>query len=264
MFRQITKICNYIWFLDTLIIKLVMELQHFSGKNFQTQLSRKELLEISDEINKLYAPVVAADKKTEQNHNYKFSSQDLLEISQNISLYYSPKISTNANKLVILPIDPHHLYAYWELDDNQSHSMSQSMFNNELTLRVYSRIEGNRDLNQSSPLAEIAIDKFYSRQKIRIPLSKKATAYSASIGKMKPENGFMSLLDSNNTYTLHSTAEYREDKNSQVSSLGFNNIIDDNNNPQAIVLDNHAFYESKSSEKSHYPSTNYSAKGKKR
>ncbi len=240
-----------------------MELQHSSGKNFQTQLSRKELLEISDEINKLYAPVVA-DKKPEQNHTFKFSSQDLLEISQNISLYYSPKISTKVNKLVILPIDPHHLYAYWELDDNQSHSMSQSMFNNELILRVYSRIEGNRDSNQSSPLAEIAIDKFHSRQKFRIPLSKEVTAYSASIGKTIPENGFMSLLDSNNTYALHGTAEFREENKSQASSVGFNNTIDDNNNPQAIILDDQAFYQSKSSEKSHYPCTNYSAKGKKR
>ncbi len=240
-----------------------MELQHSSGKNFKTQLSRKELLEISDEINKIYAPLVV-DKKPEQNRNSKFSSQDLLEISQNISLYYSPKISTNANKLVILPIDPHHLYAYWELDDNQSHSISQSMFNNELSLRVYSRIEENRDSNLSSPLAEIAIHKFHSRQKIRIPISKKTTAYSASIGKTIPENGFISLLDSNNTFTLHGTAEYREENKNQASSVDFNHIIDDDNNPQTIVFDDHAFCESKSSVKSHYHSTNYSAKGKKR
>ncbi len=260
MFRQITKICNYIWFLDTLIIKLVMELQHSSGKNFQTQLSRKELLEIKDEINKLYAPFVV-DNKPEQNHDFKFSAQDLIEISQNISLYYSPKILTNANKLVILPIDPHHLYAYWELDDNQSHSISQSMFNNELTLRVYSRIEGNRYLNQSSPLAEIVIDKFHSRQKIRIPVSKKPTTYSASIGKTISKNAFVSLLDSNDTYILHGFTDCREENKSQARSVGSNNI---DNNPQAIVFEDQFVYGSKSSVESHYPYTNYSAKGKKK
>ena len=238
-----------------------MELQHSSGNKFQTKLSRKEMFEISNEISKNYSPAVS-EKLPEQKNTLNLSGQDLLEISQNISLYFAPRISTNINKLVVLPIDPQHLYAYWELDDNKAHTISQSMFNNELTLRVYSRLEGNRDVRQSSPLAEIAIHEFHSRQRIKLPAPEKATAYSATIGKAIPENGFVPLLDSNNTHTFYGTPEYFEGIKSEACSADFDNAVD--NNFQAKLIDDGASKNAKSSVKEHYASTNYSAKGKKR
>ncbi|MFW5442751.1 MAG: DUF4912 domain-containing protein [Methylococcaceae bacterium] len=211
------------------------------------------MLDISDGISKSFAPVIAAEI-LEQDEGIQLASQDLLEVSQNISLYFAPSMSSNANKLVVLPIDPQHIYAYWHLNDNPEKSMSQRMLNDELTLRVYSQPEQKKQAVHISPLVEIPIHDFDSRHRIRLPEAENATAYSVSIEAAVKKNDFVSLIDSNNTYTFQGSLEQKE----RHETEGYSEQYDD---VETKLIDREA---SRKGSSSVYASLTSSAKGKKR
>ncbi len=226
--------------------------------NFQASLSMKELFEISDEISKEYAPVkpVLSFKKTvtELDDDSMLTQQELLEVSQNISQYFAPSISTNSQRLVVLPIDPQHLYIYWSLDENQDFKLSQHMINNEMVLRVYSQLKKKRAPASVKPLVEIAIDDFHSRQKIYLPAPETPTVYSASIGQTTADDGFVSLIDSNITQDDQAT----EGEGKQIKNQG--HAVDYKN---AGLMDAGVSYDIPGSVRGHYASTNNSGKGKR-
>ena len=222
--------------------------------NLQTPLSRKELFEISDEISKGFTPVKPV-KTTDLLDDSMLSRQELLEVSQNISRYFSPGISSNSQRLVVLSIDPQHLYVYWSLDEKQDFRLSQSMINKKMVLRVYSQIKGKRVPAPANPIIEIAIDDFHSRQKIFLPAPVTATpaVYSASIGRTTADDGFVSLIDSNTTHVDQETVE----QNIHIKNQ--NNAVDYKN---AGVMGESNLYVTPEPEKWHYASTNNSGKGK--
>jgi hypothetical protein len=220
--------------------------------NFKASLTSKELFEISGEISERYAPVKSV-KTTEFFDSSVSTQQALLEVSQNISRYFAPRISSNSQRLVVLSIDPQHLYVCWTLDENQNYILLQSKFNKEMTLRVYSQLKGKPASTLAKPLVEIAIDDFHSRQRIFIPTPDKPTVYSASIGQTVEGEGFVSLLDSNNTHAVEGIVEQNniinQDKAVDCKKAGFKDIS--------------VLYDRPASVKSHYASTNNSAKGKR-
>ena len=220
---------------------------------FQASLSMKELFEISGEISKGYAPVKPA--KPVKIHNDSVpTQQELLEVSQNISRYFAPSISTNSQRLVVLPIDPQHLYIYWSLDENQDFKLSQRMINNGMVLRVYSQLKEKRAPAPVKPLVEIAIDDFHSRQKIYLPAPETHTVYSASIGQTTADDSFVSLIDSNTTHVDQAIVEEsRQIKNQD-------NVVDYKN---AGFMDAGVSNDSPGSVRVHYASTNNSGKGKR-
>ena len=221
---------------------------HTFWKTFKASLSSKELFEISGEISKRYAPV----KPAELNDDSVPTQQELLEVSQNISRYFAPRISSNSQKLVVLSIDPQHLYIYWSLDENQDYTLSRRIFNKEMVLRVYSRLTGKRVLAPAKPLVEIAIDDFHSRQKIYLPAPENPTIYSASIGQAIVGEGFVSLIDSNVTHAVQGTMEQNSQIKKQDDAVDYN---------KAGFIDEGVFYDIPVSVKSHYASINNSGKG---
>ena len=219
---------------------------------FKASLSRKELFEISGEISKRYAPVKSV-KTADLLKSSVLTQQELLEVSQNISLYFAPSISTNNQRLVVLPIDPQHLYVYWSLDENQDFKYSQRMINNEMVLRVYSQLKGKRRLAPKKPLVEIAINRFHSRQKIHLPAAVNHTVYSASIGQTTTDDGFVSLIDSNITHVDQGAVEENRDIKNQDNAVDYKNTE---------FMDQGFSYDNPEPAKRHYASTNNSGKGK--
>ena len=226
---------------------------HTFLNNFQALLSRKELFEISGEISKRFAPVKPLNI-TELLDKSIPTQQELFEVSQNISRYYAPKISSNSQKLVVLSIDPQHLYVYWSLDENQDYTLSRSILNKEMVLRVYSQLKGKQRPTSANPLVEIAINDFHSRQKIYLPAHEKPTVYSASIGQTIAGDGFVSLIDSNNTHAVQGTEEQNIIIKKQENAVDYKN---------AGFVDVDALYDSPGSVKSHFARTNNSGKGKR-
>lgn len=230
-----------------------MILLHTFWNNFQASLSRKELFEISGEISKRYAPVKSI-KTTELLDDSIPTQQQLLEISQNISRYFAPRISSNSQRLVVLSIDPQHLYVYWSLDENQRYRLLQSKFNKDMVLRVYSQSTGQRVPVHAKPLVDTVIDNFHSRKKIFIPAPESPTVYSASIGQTISGDGFVSLIDSKTTHAVQGTVEQNNYIKKQDNAVDYRNTE---------FIDVAFLYDSPASVKSHYASTNNSGKGKR-
>ena len=218
-----------------------MDFRHSSENKFQKQLSSKEMLLINKEISLLFSPYISKNVSS-SNNALEMAPQELLEVSQNISLYYSPKISSQSKKLVILPIDPQHVFVYWDLADTQDANLSQKLINNEIKLRVYSQSNG---IDKEEPVIEIPIHAVQAQERIALPLVNNKAVFSAIVGKSTEEIDFVPFLTAETTYTIQA-------------------------NSHQNILDEVAAYELSTSidctvpEKLQYLQTNHSAKGKKR
>lgn len=124
---------------------------------------------------------------TGHHSKIELSPEEMLSISQDISRRFAPKASSAEPELFLLPVDPYHLYAYWDI--GESHA------DNHLTLRIYWRPDVNPEVKGSSVWFDVSTDHPESRQNISLPLDD--TAYSASLGKLNPDNSFDVLATSN-------------------------------------------------------------------
>ena len=86
---------------------------NFSLSNFDPQItiSTAEMLEISQKINRDFAPVLSAQIDNTANPG-ALSSQQLLDISEHISLDFAPKVIHNSPQLMLLPVDPNNTIMY--------------------------------------------------------------------------------------------------------------------------------------------------------
>lgn len=124
------------------------------------------------------------------------SRKELLEISQNISLYYAPKISSNEKKLVLLSVDPEHLHVYWDLAEEQKKVFSSAELNKDLSLQIYSQ-ENRRGRVKTKQIADYKVNRSLLKQTINIPSSKTSKTYFATIAESNLEQNFSSVVTSN-------------------------------------------------------------------
>jgi hypothetical protein len=174
-----------------------MEFSH-SKYNPKIKLSSKEMLEISQEINQEFAPNLLV-KTTTPTYQYNLSPQEMLEISEGISLDFAPKASNNKQELVLLPIDPDHVHAYWNLSDGKTSDTQNNAFKDQLTLRVYSKPETTINITETKSWFDVAINSIQSQQNISLPSHSQQSAYSASIGKRDQDNTLTPFASSNTT-----------------------------------------------------------------
>ncbi len=221
--------------------------RHSSENNVNTQLSRKEMLAISSEIAVCFSPDIA-HVKSNIEPVFELSREELLEVSQKISLYYAPTRLSTSQKLVILPIDPQHLYVYWDLGENQAPAFSQQLANNELSLSVFSQCDEGK-----IPLYKRTVHELQAGKIIKLKTADKTTVYSASIGRPSSGNGFVSLIKSNETHAFQGKEGDKRVKSSDnIKSTAFIDFVKHDN------LDSDTL-----SAVSCFTSTNHSANGKK-
>lgn len=185
-------------------------------------LTQEEMLTISQEISLKFSPQHALlidhdflapktltdykDQLAEKNStnadcystpdsDCRFSSKELNAISDEISRNFAPKASILVPELFLLPVDPHHLYAYWAMGDNTASKLAAKNSASPLTLRVYWRPDANPAIKSSNVWFDISIENFESRSKVRLPLDD--TAYSASLGRINPDHSFHAIAESN-------------------------------------------------------------------
>lgn len=124
------------------------------------------------------------------------SRKELLEISQNISLYYAPKVSSNEKKLVLLSIDPEHLHVYWDLAEEQKKVFSSAELNKDLTLQIYSQ-ENREGRVKTKKIADYKVNPFLLKQTIKIPSSRTSKTYFATIAESNLEQNLSGVVTSN-------------------------------------------------------------------
>jgi len=129
--------------------------------------------------------------QSRHNPDTKLSQQELLDISEEITQTYAPQASTTDSELVLMPVDPNTLYAYWNLNANAA----QQIYNKEFTLRIYSIPELSEHLSSPKLYLDIIVSSLHGQQKIHLPIA--ATAYSGMIGTFSNlENSFNTLVSS--------------------------------------------------------------------
>ena len=157
-------------------------------------LTQKELQTISQTISQDFSPVYSA-----RYSSMIFSSRELLDISEFISLTYQPQQNKMAD-LMMLPVDPSHLYIYWDLPkkDNRMFSVNNNVEDFAVhTLRVYLQND-DYGLNKIAlPWFDVAIEPNQHQQQITIPPQSEAFVVSATLGYLDINNQFVPEVTSN-------------------------------------------------------------------
>ena len=123
----------------------------------------------------------------------------MLAISEEIRQDFAPKASNNPQEVVLLPVDPDHIYVYWNLGDDQPNTAQKIEYGNPLTLRIYPESGENADITITKPWFDVAIAGSQAQQRVPIPSWAHETAYRATIGKRDPDNHLAPLATSNLT-----------------------------------------------------------------
>ena len=186
-----------------------------SRYNPQIKLSQEEMLEISQEINHEFAPNFSTAIPSPGYHP-KISAKEMFEISEEIRQDFAPRASNNTLGLVLLPVDPDHLYAYWSLGDDKLNGIQKYDFTNQLTLRIFPLPKKNKAITNTKSWFDVAIDSAQAQQKISLPLRAHETAYSATIGNRYPDNSLVPFVSSNITYVPAGKAITQQAMESQM------------------------------------------------
>ena len=133
--------------------------------------------------------------QSRHNPQIRLSQIEMSKISQEISLEFAPKVETKTQELVILPVDPYHLYAYWNLSEDKINNTKKEDSNQDLALRIYWRPDDSHDIAETKLWFDVPLKSMHNQHKVRLPIDE--TDYSAAVGKRSPGHGFDVLAYSN-------------------------------------------------------------------
>ena len=173
----------------------------FSNSKYkpQSMLSTEEMLQISHEINLAFTPTFYVEIATPACQ-YPLSSKEMLQISDAISQDFAPSASNNTQNLVLLPVDPDHLYAYWNLGDDPSGRTQKTDPGHQLTLRIYSETDNLVDTLKKKPYFDIAVEGAQAQKNIALPQHAHQTTYSATLVNLYQNDNQTPLAASNITH----------------------------------------------------------------
>lgn len=181
-----------------------------STSQSRLQLSAEEMRDISLEISRGYAP--RRFRAGGRAATSGFSPQELFNISQQISREFAPRADARAPgapSLVLLPVDPRRLHAYWQLPEPPRQAPADvpaeppAAAEPALTLRIYRQPEaadGAEDQAASRPAwFDLPVSGQSSQQRIALPeqLATAAGYYQAAIGHLDQYKEFTALAYSN-------------------------------------------------------------------
>ena len=131
------------------------------------------------------------------NPQCKISQQGLLDISEEITQSYTPHDTHHRPELVLMPVDPVNLYAYWNLKDSDTENIIEHV-DKQLALRIYSLPNLGNDPAAIKLSFDIKVEDLQNQQQVHLPLA--AAAYSAVIGEINADDSFSPLVASD---TIH-------------------------------------------------------------
>jgi hypothetical protein len=215
----------------------------YSRYNPQIKLSTEEMLEISQEINREFAPEFS-NGISNLGYQHKLSPKEMFEISEEIRKDFAPRASSYIQELVLLPVDPDHLYAYWNLDDDKLDTTQKNDSRNQLTLRIYPEPNKNWAITKTKSWFDIAIDSAQAQQIISLPMRAHETDYSATIGNRYPDNGLVPFAYSNITHVPRGKAISDKFKENEIvfgidegRHIGRSTTIPDNFKESELVFE---------------------------
>jgi len=127
------------------------------------------------------------------NPQLKLSQQDLRNISEEIIQTYTPYDPHHQPELVLMPVDPLNLYAYWNLAAIGTDNVINDI-HKQFALRIYSLPEHSEQDSQTKLSFDIKVSGYQNQKKVHLPIA--ATAYAAIIGEIKSDDSFCALATS--------------------------------------------------------------------
>jgi hypothetical protein len=168
------------------------------GPVSQIKLAPKELLTISQEISGAFSPRFFS-KMAEPVSQIRLAAKELFEISQEITREFASGAAMDSPELMLLPVDPYHLHAYWHLDEPKAKADVKDGFEDQLTLRIYAQAAESTGSVEPESWFDVAIEGFQSQQTVSLPIPLAETVYSAAIGQYYADNSFAAFVYSNIT-----------------------------------------------------------------
>ncbi len=98
------------------------------------QPTPKELFAISQEISAAFSPIFFS-RIPESSAHIRLAEKELIDISQQITKEFSATTATGSPELMLLPVDPGHLHAYWHLEEHNASADVSNNFEDQLTLK---------------------------------------------------------------------------------------------------------------------------------
>ncbi len=158
------------------------------------------------------------------NSKIRVSQQELREISTEISLNYSPEIHSDYPELVLLPVDPFHVYAYWSIENGHQITL---LDNDSLILRIYWQIEDLINAVDNKHWLDFPVHSSVHQKKLFVPYDN--TIYSAAIGNQDDVDGFLIHAFSNVVQTPRCGMRSIQNDTCIVSAESQDNLDCDNN-----------------------------------
>lgn len=165
------------------------------------ELTQPEMLDISLWINREFAPRFSTPM-VKNTRALSFAAQELLSISAEISREFTPLNRGVTANLVLLPIDPQHLHAYWRLEQREPSAQPPLDAMEDLTLRIFTQPSVPVD----SPVAiegpawfDVRVNQAESHQAVELPAKTAFSgAFSAALGVQQASSqDFTPILVSN-------------------------------------------------------------------
>jgi len=154
-------------------------------------LSTKEMLAISLEINQDFAPLAHPETPTQTNQAI-LSHQELLGISRVISNGFAPSIKPKTPEVVLMPIDPEHVHAYWHLPAPEQ----LSDINSKLTLNLHP-LEDTHPDDPKYAWLDFFINNRQNQQTLTLPNNTTHQRYFASLSQTDEKQQLDTLATSN-------------------------------------------------------------------
>jgi hypothetical protein len=192
-----------------------------SGYNSKINLSAKQMLEISLEISRDFTPCFF-NQQPPQVEKVRFTARELLDIGVEIRRDFAPQVTCNRSELMLLPVDPGHIHAYWNVAENHEIVVPDNACNDHLTLRVYGQPEEQHDTAEIEHMFEVAVDSTHSRKQFSLPVAVTETVYSAEIGKYDVDDRFIVFAQSNIIHTPLGSVEWYPENQNFTACLGKN------------------------------------------
>jgi len=184
----------------------MVSLQRSSPK---IKLSAQELRDISQDVSKGFAPIFDNPGFNTQvtSSVSKLSPKELCNISVEISREFTPnrfiEKTQKEAKLVLLPIAPGHLQAYWQDIRTDIDIPSEQEAKPQLTLRLF---EQDKDFAQVVSWHDIVVEPTQEQQEIHVPVLTSDIVYSAVIGEYYDDGQFITFAGSSFVDAHQSTA----------------------------------------------------------
>lgn len=167
-----------------------------SEHNSKINLSAKEMLEISQEISRDFTPCFFS-RMPEPVEKIKLSPRELLDIGEEIARDFAPKLLLNTPELMLLPVDPEHIYVYWNFGKNRETAKPDNDGKEQLTLRIYSQPDQQKTDTETTHWFDVALDSPKTQQQVSLPNLVDETIFSAAIGRSCANDNFIAIAHSN-------------------------------------------------------------------